>query len=386
MDSPPKKRRFWQLQLSTVVLAVIATAGLIEANMRSYEAPFFEAGGPHGSTLGQGWPFNFKQLEFDVDNRIIGLHAIPLFADVVIGLILIVIALIVLGWLIRHLTLARFLGTSLASFFTTILISYIAMTVWMFTAPDGVSQEYSYQWVLEVLSIVPSGILGSFLSSMTPWSLAGRWACFVAHLYIWGAFLYGLLYLSIFKMGMSQPLFFLLPIDLFLTFIFGSLGDTCRKGFWSTCRKRIPFIHKHLPEFDEVPFSHVQTMRDALFAMRKRNFWPHWLRTALLGMILSGSLVWAAVSYLDIPSMPQEWSFIQVGASREAVHRRLPDLVDHREFYGFDVSKRWFGHSYWQLQITYDSNDRVETATASFTDFNFSFRNLESFSLPNKKQ
>ena len=73
MDDPPKKRRFWQFHLSTLLLMVILAGTFVTLNM---PRNWVELGGS-GSTSrycvysysNVGWPFNVKYLKHDFSNE-----------------------------------------------------------------------------------------------------------------------------------------------------------------------------------------------------------------------------------------------------------------------------------------------------------------------------
>ena len=78
------------------------------------------------------------------------------------------------------------------------------------------------------------------------------------------------------------------------------------------------------------------------------------------------------------PSMPSEWRNVKAGMPRhEAIGAILEPLHDMRELKGYDiVTKKCSSSTWWQLQITYTSEERIDEVLVSFTDANWGLRNL----------
>ena len=80
------------------------------------------------------------------------------------------------------------------------------------------------------------------------------------------------------------------------------------------------------------------------------------------------------------PPIPERWSFIQAGMTREAVIKTLgSEPHDMRELKGFDqYVHRSNEHDWWRLTLYYQSSESsvVSTVYVSFTDDRSGIRNL----------
>jgi hypothetical protein len=105
-------------------------------------------------------------------------------------------------------------------------------------------------------------------------------------------------------------------------------------------------------------------------------------RLRLLTVVIAGTCGALGLATLR-PSRPAEWGNVRPGMAREEALARVPDrFTDLRYEKGFEVASRefrpWgFRSCWWQLFLRYDGAGRVASVSASFTEADCGWLNLD---------
>ena len=98
-------------------------------------------------------------------------------------------------------------------------------------------------------------------------------------------------------------------------------------------------------------------------------------------MLSSTAFGYISRTYLLLPpAYPKAWDTIQPGFSMEQAHRAVSELDPvMRPLKGYDLASVDYGDRYWQLRVTYDENECVESVEKHYVHrslglFNHSIR------------